>query len=144
MTFEINSTLRKVVKNAQEYDESVSELIRSITVHEFPIIVIFPKDCTAKKRVLHLIRSLSFEELGRRHGISMNGKARASLTRLVVDVKLWHDFTVEDIRPVHEAYTAHKAKGGGCPKVDELADSTVTEEIYEFKRLKFMVSNKLF
>jgi hypothetical protein len=142
LTFEINSTLRKFTENAQEYDESVSELLRSVTVHEFPAIVIFPKDCAAGKLVLHLIRSLPFEELGRRHGISMNGKARASLTRLVVDIKLWHEFTVEDIRPVHEAYTAHKAKGGGCPKVNELADLIVTEVIYDVKRLKLMMSNK--
>lgn len=72
----------------------------------------------------------------------MNGKAKSSLTRLVVDIRLWHEFTVEDIRPVHEAYTAHKAKGGGCPKVNELANSTVTEVIYDVKRYCRSVSDR--
>ena len=144
ITFEINSTLRKFIENAQEYNESVSELIRSVTIHEFPIIVIFPKDCVAGQLVLHLIRSLSFEELGKHHGISMNGKPRASLTRLVVDVQRWHEFTVEDIRPVHGSYNTYKAKGARCPKVDELANSSVVEVKYEINRLKIMISNKAF
>jgi hypothetical protein len=144
LTFEINSTLRSFTENVQEYDESIPELIRSVTIHEFPIIVIFSKDCAAGKLVLHLIRSLLSEELGRKHGISMNGKARGSLTRIVVDVKIWHEFTVEEIRPVHDAYISCKARGASCPINNLLVTSTDTELIYDKQRLKFMISNKTF
>lgn len=49
--------LGKFVENVQEYDESVPEIIRSVKVHEFPLIVIFPKDSTAGEMILHLIRN---------------------------------------------------------------------------------------
>lgn len=86
ITFEINSTLNKFRDNVQEFDPSVPEIIRAVEVHEFPIIVIFPKDDNVMKLILYMIRHVSFAELGVKHGLSMNGKARGSLTRIVVNV----------------------------------------------------------
>ena len=78
ITFEINSTLNKFRDNVQEFDPSVPEIIRAVEVHEFPIIVIFPKDDNVMKLILYMIRHVSFAELGAKHGLSMNWKARGS------------------------------------------------------------------
>ena len=53
LTFEVNSALRGFCHNVQEHDSSIPEIIRAVEKHEFPMIVIFPKDCSAGKLILH-------------------------------------------------------------------------------------------
>ena len=78
LTFEINATLRNFRENVQEYDDSVPEIVSAVQIHEFPLIVIFPKDGNAGKLILHMIKHASFAELGAKHGLTMNGKLRGS------------------------------------------------------------------
>lgn len=49
LTFEVNSTLRNLCDNVQAHDGTIPEIIRVVDMHEFPIIVIFPKDRDAGK-----------------------------------------------------------------------------------------------
>lgn len=144
LTFEVNSALRGFCHNVQEYDSSIPEIIRAVEKHEFPMIVIFPKDCRAGKLILHLIKHLSFEELGAKHGVTMNGKARGSLTRIVVNVSRWHEFKIEELRPVHESMEASSVKRVSMLPSAEATESTSTEIVYETKRLKLLISNKSF
>ena len=64
ITFDVNKTLRSFVSNVQEYDVSVPEILRAVRFNEFPIMVIFPKDGSSGKLILHLIKHLSYKELG--------------------------------------------------------------------------------
>jgi hypothetical protein len=77
LTFEINAALRNFSENVQEYDDTIPELLRAVQIHEVPLIVIFPKDGSAGKLILHMIKHASFAELGDKNGLSMNGKVRA-------------------------------------------------------------------
>lgn len=143
ITFEINSTLNKFRDNVQEFDPSVPEIIRAVEVHEFPIIVIFPKDDNVMKLILYMIRHVSFAELGVKHGLSMNGKARGSLTRIVVNVARWFDFSIEELKPVHESINSREKRVPTANKVDIL-DAPPTNLVYDAKRLKMLISNKSF
>ena len=49
ITFDINKALRSFCANVQEYDTSVPEILRAVQFHEFPIMVIFPKDGSTGK-----------------------------------------------------------------------------------------------
>ena len=144
LTFEVNSALRGFCHDVQEYDTSIPEIIRAVEKHEFPMIVIFPKDCSAGKLILHLIKHLSFEELGAKHGVTMNGKARGSLTRIVVNVSRWHEFKIEELRPVHESMAASSIKRVLTLPSEEATESTSIELAYESKRLKLLISDKSF
>jgi hypothetical protein len=105
LTYEINAALRNFSDNVQEYDDSVPEILRAVQIHEFPLIFIFPKDGSAGKLVLHMIKHVSFAELGAKHGLTMNGKMRGSLTRVVTrvvfNVARWYEFTIGELKPVH-------------------------------------------
>ena len=66
----------------------------------------------------------------------MNGKARGSLTRIVVNVSRWHEFKIEELRPVHESMEASSVKRVSMLPSEEATGSTSAEIVYETKRLK--------
>lgn len=144
ITFDINKALRSFCANVQEYDTSVPEILRAVQFHEFPIMVIFPKDGSTGKLILHIIKHLSFTELGEKHGLSMNGKSRGLLTRLVVDVARWYEFTIEELKPVYESMNSSNEKRAQSSDVGIPLAFSAPEVIYEYKRLKVLISNKSF
>ena len=73
-----------------------------------------------------------------RSGLSMNGKGRGSLTRIVVNVARWQEFKIEELRPVYESMAQSNVK-----RVSTLPP-TSPELVYETKRLKLLISNKSF
>ena len=144
LTFDINKTLRNFCNNVQEYDTSVPEIMRAVQFHEFPILVIFPKEGSTGKLILHMIKHLSFIELGAKHGLSMNGKSRGLLSRLVVDVECWHGFTCEELKPVYESMNSSVEKRAQTTNTERVVASATPEVIYDSKRLKILISNKSF
>lgn len=144
LTFEINAALRNFSDNVQEYDDSVPEILRAVQIHEFPLIVIFPKDGRAGKLVLHMIKHVSFAELGAKHGLTMNGKMRGSLTRVVVNVARWYEFTIGELKPVHESINSSVEKRVPSASLDVALGANGLELIYEAARLKTLISNKSF
>jgi hypothetical protein len=144
LTFEINAALRNFSENVQEYDDSIPELLRAVQIHEFPLIVIFPKDGSAGKLILHMIKHASFAELGDKHGLSMNGKLRGSLTRVIVKVARWYEFTIGELKPVHESMNSSVEKRVPSASIGVAPGSTGPELIYEASRLKTLISNKSF
>jgi hypothetical protein len=139
LTFEINAALRNFSENVQEYDYSIPELLRAVRIHEFPLIVIFPEDGSAGKLILYMMKHASFAELGDKHGLSMNGKLRGSLTRVIVNVARWYEFAIGEVKPVHESMNS---------SVEMTVPSAIgvagPELIYEAARHKTLVSNKSF
>ena len=144
LTFDINKTLRNFCNNVQEYDASVPEIMRAVRFHEFPLLVIFPKEGSTGKLILHMIKHLSFIELGKNHGLTMNGKSRGLLSRLVVDVECWHGFTCEELKPVYESMNSSVEKRAQTPNIEKDVESTTPEVTYDSKRLKILISNKSF
>ena len=144
LTFDINKTLLNFCNNVQEYDTSVPEIVRAVRFHEFPILVIFPKEGSNGKLILHMINHLSFNKLRVKHGVSMNGKSRGLLSRLIVDVECWHGFTCEELKPVYESMNSSVEKRAQTKNTENDVASITPEVIYDSKRLKILISNKSF
>jgi hypothetical protein len=140
LTFEINAALRNFSENVQEYDLSIPELLRAVQIHEFPLIVIFPEDGSAGKLILYMIKHARFTELGDKHGLSMNGKLRGSLTRVIVNVARWYEFTIGEVKPVRESMNSSVEMTVPSASIGVAGP----ELIYEAARHKTLISNKSF
>lgn len=142
LTFEVNSSLRNFCDNVKEDDESTPAIIRAVDSHEFRIIVIFPKGGDAGKLVVHMINHFSFVELGVKHGLSINGRARGSLKRLVVNVARWQEFSMEELKHVHDSFISSREKRAPTRQPDDVTATAISEVIYLATRLKLLICNK--
>jgi hypothetical protein len=87
-----------------------------------------------------MIMHASFAKLGAKHGLTMNGKLKGSLTRVVVNVAR----TIGELKPVHESFNSSAEKRVLSARIGDAGGSAPPELIYEATRLKTLISNKSF
>jgi hypothetical protein len=89
-----------------------------------------------------MINHFSFVELVVKHGISINGRARSSLTRLVVNVARWQEFSMDELKHVHDSFISSREKRLPTRQPDDVIAKAIPEVIYEAVRLQLLISNK--